>query len=260
MKKEKKGDWNAGEKNGFSFGKLFWGILFIFIAVFLILDKIGIVTGISVWSVLFTVVFGAMLIDGLFKKSWTCIFFSIAFLCIIYDEQLGITELTPWTVLLAALFLSIGMNMIFYKNGERGKYIDFRVELEKDKNETDGSKHTGWEENTAGGEKIFQMNRFSSLSKYINPEMFQKGLFDNSFGNMNIYFENVPTQNEEGFLEVNNLFGEINFYIPSSWLLDINVKNSFGDTNVRNGGNGKGEFVLHVMGSSSFGEVRFIYQ
>mgnify|MGYP006893000712 FL=1 len=40
---------------------------------------------------------------------------SIAFICIIYDDWLGITALTPWTVLGAALLGSIGLSLIFKK-------------------------------------------------------------------------------------------------------------------------------------------------
>lgn len=252
-------EWN-GEgiwKNGrLTFGKLFWGILLILIAVFLILDKIGIIKGIGIWTIIFSMIFGVMLINGLMKRSWGSIFFSIAFLSIVYDEQLGITVLTPWTVLLAALLLTIGMNLLFHKKSRYRKYIDFM----RDGTEYHGMEGMSREDNVSGGEKIFHLNQFCSMSKYINPEEFSKGMFENSFGEMNIYFENVITKNKEGFLKIVNTCGEMNLYIPSSWYAKVNVKTSFGETRIHGDGDDSRSFILYVDGTCSFGEVNIIYQ
>jgi hypothetical protein len=47
-------------------------------------------------------------VKSLLRINFAGILFSIAFICIIYDKQLGITAATPWTVLIAALLGSIG--------------------------------------------------------------------------------------------------------------------------------------------------------
>ena len=48
-------------------------------------------------------IFYLALFKGIRNVNFWEILFSIAFICIIYDDQLGITALTPWTVLGAAL-------------------------------------------------------------------------------------------------------------------------------------------------------------
>ncbi|MBD5467756.1 MAG: hypothetical protein HDR21_06350 [Lachnospiraceae bacterium] len=280
--------WNGNQYYGKKarYAKLFWGLLLILMGIFLVISKMGLVTGISVWSVFFTIIFAAMLIRGLIKRNFFSIFFPIAFLCIIYDDQLGITALTPWTVLLAALLLSIGMEMLFNNsrncyvkffhnddidrtsrdNSDKGVHVGINLEIDDDneKEESDEeASHTGWgaEESSTYGEKVFQSNNFSNISKYINPETFEKGVFTNSFGSMNVFFENVPTQKKEGYVNVSNSFGEINIYVPSSWLVNMMIEDTFGSkSSVKGRPDGSRTFLLHVNGDNSFGEVHIIYQ
>lgn len=281
-------DWDYGtpHKGKRKWSKLFWGLFLILMGIFLVISKMGLIKGIGFWSVFFTIIFAALFIRGLVKRNFTAIFFSIAFLCIIYDDQLGITALTPWTVLLAALLLSVGMNILFHKKGSYRKYIKFMDDdvvdmgnaddsgekirfganftLDDDKDDDGSEEESGGTEANRGssvyGEKVYQKNRFSTRSKYINPEMFERGMFENSFGSMNIFFENVATQKKEAYLEIDNSFGEMNIYIPSSWAVDVNVDDNFSDTVVRGHGDGSNSFLLHIGGDSSFGEVHIIYQ
>ena len=94
---------------------IFWGILFVLGAIGLIVGKMGFLSGVNPFSLGFSVILGVIIIDSLFRLNYAGILFPIAFLCIIYDKQLGITSLTPWTVLISALFGSIGLSMIFPK-------------------------------------------------------------------------------------------------------------------------------------------------
>lgn len=262
MGKEYKWDWNwdygTRHKGRRKWSKLFWGLFLILMGIFLVISKMGLVKGIGFWSIFFTTIFAALFIRGLVKRNFTAIFFSIAFLCIIYDDQLGITALTPWTVLLAALLLSVGMNILFHKKGSYRKYVKF---MDDDKDDDGSEEGSGGSGSSVYGEKIYQKNCFSTQSKYINPEMFERGMFENSFGSMNIFFENVATQKKEAYLEIENSFGDMNIYIPSSWAVDVNVDDNFSDATVVKGhGDGSNSFLLHIGGDSSFGKVHIIYQ
>lgn len=275
--------WNGNQyyRKKARYAKLFWGLLLILMGIFLVISKMGLVTGISVWSVFFTIIFSALLIRGLIKRSFFSIFFSIAFLCIIYDDQLGITALTPWTVLLAALLLSVGMEILFNKgrncyvkfgheddidgtrgyDSDKGVHVGINLEIDDDDNKEESHSRWGAEESSTYGEKVYQTNNFSNISKYINPETFEKGVFTNSFGSMNVFFENVPTQKKEGYVDVTNSFGEINIYVPSSWLVNMMIEDTFGsNSSVKGRPDGSRTFLLHVNGDNSFGEVHVIYQ
>lgn len=96
-------------------GKILWGLFFILAAVYVVVSKLWIMPEVSVFSILLTVFFIWLFLNGIRNVNFWEILFSVAFICIIYDDQLGITALTPWTVLGAALLGSIGLSLIFKK-------------------------------------------------------------------------------------------------------------------------------------------------
>ena len=100
--------------------KVFWGIFFILAAVYVVISKFGILPDIGVFSIILTVFFLWLFVEGIRNVNFWEILFSIAFICIIYDEPLGITALTPWTVLGAAFLGSIGLSLIF--GGKKRKW------------------------------------------------------------------------------------------------------------------------------------------
>ena len=94
--------------------RIFWSVLFIALAIFLIVSQLGILDiHISIWTLILTIFFGVSALWSLFHKEVTGFLFSIAFLIIIYDKPLGLEAITPWTVLLAALLASIGWHFLF---------------------------------------------------------------------------------------------------------------------------------------------------
>ena len=97
-------------------GKILWGLFFILAAVYVVVSKLWIMPEISVFS----------------NVNFWEILFSIAFICIIYDDWLGITALTPWTVLGAALLGSIGLSLIFKKKSGHSPSISFEFDSDSD--------------------------------------------------------------------------------------------------------------------------------
>ena len=95
------------------------------------------------------------MIKSLLVVSFTGILFSIAFLCILHAEALGITAITPWPVLGAALLGSIGLSLIF---PHRHKYWKNHVEEEFESvDQVDGN--------------VIQLSTsFGSSIKYVNSE------------------------------------------------------------------------------------------
>lgn len=96
--------------------RVFWGSILVLGAIALILNKLGYFAQINVFSALLAIALLGISIKSLFRLNYAGVLFPLAFICIIYDDQLGITAITPWTILLAALLGSIGLSMIFKKN------------------------------------------------------------------------------------------------------------------------------------------------
>lgn len=79
----------------------------------MVISKLGYFPDINAFSLILTVFLVVIIAKSIPHLNFSGILFPIAFICIIYARQLGITAITPWTVLIAALFGSIGLSMIF---------------------------------------------------------------------------------------------------------------------------------------------------
>lgn len=229
------------------------GIGFLAAAIFVIVGSMGLLGEISVWTLLFTFILVVWLVKGLFKLQWTVILFSLAFLAILYDGQLGIENLTPWPVLGAALLGSIGFSLIFRKSYRH--------------RDANGEFH--WNYNGGEGvqmiEQIEDEHRFSSdvafgsIVKYIKCQSLREVVVDNSFGNTTIYFDEAILDNGMAKVDVDNSFGCVKLYIPSEWKVNLRMDESFG--HVKNFGSGavSSDNVLNVFVDTSFGDVEVHY-
>ena len=92
---------------------IFWGILFLLGALALLLGKLGYLNGMGFWSVFISVILAGCLINGILRRSFGGILFSLAMLIIINDELLHMEAITPWPVLGAALLGTIGLHFLF---------------------------------------------------------------------------------------------------------------------------------------------------
>lgn len=227
-------------------GKIFWGLFFILAAVYVVVSKLWIVPEIGVFSILMTVFFIWLFITGIRNVNFWEILFSIAFLCIIYDEPLHIEMLTPWTVLGAALLGSIGLSMMFKKKSR----TEFTVSYEG---------KSGKQGEQCSGEEIYMENSFGSVIKYINSDNFCRAKADNSFGSLTVYFDNAVIQSQEAKVHIDNSFGETNLYIPKEWKTDNEISQSFGNVNTYGKMEGTSCSVLRLYGETSFGTINIYY-
>lgn len=186
------------------------------------------------------------LFNGIRNVNFWEILFSIAFICIIYDDQLGITALTPWTVLGAALLGSIGLSLIFKKKSGHKPSISFEYD-----SDDDDEKYIG--------ENIKIDNNFGTAIKYVNSDNFCMADVDNSFGSLTVYFDNAIIQSGSAKIKVDNSFGETNLYIPKEWKTENNLGQAFGSVKIHGVCEGSSNNTLKLKGETSFGEINIYY-
>lgn len=230
--------------------KIFWGIFFILAAIYVIISKLGILPDIGVFSIVLTVFMVWMFIEGVHHVNFFGILFSIAFICIIYDEQLHITELTPWTVLGAALLGSIGLSILFR---------DKRKSWKKDIDWVGKSGISGSSNEQCSGEHVSCENNFGSAIRYINSDNFCNAHVENNFGTMTVYFDNAIIQGTAAYVEIENNFGETNLYIPKEWKMENCLDRAFGWVSEKGKSLGTSNAVLYLRGSANFGAINIYY-
>lgn len=193
---------------------IFWGILFVLGAIGLVIGKMGFLSAINPFSLGFSVILVAVIIDSLFRLNYAGILFSIAFLCIIYDKQLGITELTPWTVLIAALFGSIGLSMIFPK---KNKFFKKKSGWSFEKGENINIEDEG---------NIKISAAFSGGTKFINTNKFTSATISCKYSGLEVYFDNAVMAENTAVVKLDVSFSGLELYIPKNWNVE-NRTNAF---------------------------------
>jgi len=226
---------------------VFWGILFILMGVFLIISKLGYFPNVNVISLLLTAFLVAVIVKSIVRLNFAGVLFPIAFICIMYDKQLGITNITPWTVLIAALLGSIGLSMIFHKHT---KCVNFKFDSEDykfEKIDVEDESH------------IRIKNSFTSSIKYINTDNFEQADFNCSFGSMKVYFDKAIMSNDNAIVRISASFSGIELYIPREWNVDDKTNVVLGSINEKNRNNQVTTNTLTLVGDIKFSGVEIIY-
>lgn len=231
---------------------IFWGVLFLLGAVAVIISRLGYLQGLGFWSVLITVFLAGFLINGVFKRNWGQILFSLAFIGIVNARLLGIEKLVPWTLLLAALLGTIGLNMLL----PRRRLIEKHHFAEgKKTGDPAGDDVVAM----AGEEEVHYQNSFGSAIKYFGYRQLEYAHLESSFGLLEVYFDNAVLKDQAGLVKVEPSFGVIRLYVPASWRVIIDVNTNFGGVEESGCCDPAGKEVLTVTGDISFGCLQIHY-
>lgn len=235
------------KRNNFMNNKreIFWGVMFIAIAAYILLNQLGLVdTVIGTGNIILAIVFFATLIKSITMLSFPGIFISMAFLWIIFDEYTAAPHISEIVIIFVAVLFSIGFSMIFPHKKRKINYADFNEKCEKYE-EDDGN--------------VFCSNRFGASSKYINGRRLQSARIENSFGELKIFFDNAAMDGSSVNVSVSVSFGSLEMYIPKEWEI-VNRVNAFAaSVNEKNQGSPDGNHTVTLIGSVNFGEISVIY-
>lgn len=235
-------------------GNYFWGAFLVLAGIFLIMCQLGLLPEAGVITILLAIACVAMLISGIFHLSFAAILFSLAFLGILFDDTLGITEITPWTVLIAALLGTIGLNLIFGK--AKIRFRQRRRDAEKIRNVKDGFEA---DSQRMQGENIQISVSFSGTTRYIESDDFRYASINASFGGAKVYLDNatVPTGNAVLNMELN--FAGAELYVPANWQVIDHVTSLFGGVVEKGKTAQPVTATLTLEGNNHFGGITVYY-
>lgn len=232
---------------------IFWGLFFILGGVFLIISRLDILEGFSFLTLFFTILLAAWLIRSIRYIDFGGILFSIAFLCILYDDFLGIERLTPWPVLGAAAFGTIGLSMIF-KDRVNHEYREGDCFVKR----PDGSHFSSSTEEVTDNEFTFSTS-FSSSAKYVRSDDFTNARINCSFGSMKVYFDDAMIQQGNATINLDVKFGGVDLFIPKTWNVINRACATFGGIDEKNRSVTNGTPTVTLTGDVAFGGVTITY-
>ena len=238
----------------------FWGVFLILAGAYLVVSQMGYLPGVGPFTLIFTIVCLAVLVSSVLHLSFGGILFPLAFIGIMYDHPLGITAITPWTILLAALLGTIGLNLLFgrFKKKHWHKHCKhhkgyWNVEMNSDGRSGDGSNEN------LDGEWVYIRSSFSSVIRYVTSENLQSATIEASFGAAQIYFDNAQIPSGQATVNIDSKFAGVELYVPHNWQVINHVASSFGAVDEENRRTGEWTATLMLEGSNSFGGITIIY-
>jgi len=245
---------------------IFWGLLLVLAAIFIIVDRLGYFPQIGVVKIFITIVLIAIMLKSIIRVRFSGILFPIAFLCIIYAEQWNITALTPGPVLGTALLASIGLSMIFKKddywchhahwNHDHWRHSDWH---NRDWRKDNSGENFEQVINEPDGNVVNCTVSFGSSMKYINTDNFEKANIRCSCGSMKVYFDKAVVSSGHAEIYLDISLSGVELYIPKTWNVVYDVNITLGGIDEKNRKTASDSPVVTIKGSISLSGVEIIY-
>ncbi|WP_427910794.1 LiaF domain-containing protein [Pediococcus parvulus] len=202
-------------------GHWFWGVFFLACAFVLVASKAGWLTyHIGMWTLFLTLILVAATIKSMAYFSVSGTVFSLAFISILYAKPLGITNLVPWTILGAALLLSIGLSLVLQPL-KRKVHPHQHIIVNKT---IDSNGQSYSESTTTDYESYVDVNvRMGSAIRYVQSANFQQATINVTMGDAKIYFDQASIVADQANISLNGSMGEIYLYVPKEWHTQIKL-------------------------------------
>ena len=236
---------------------IFKGLVMILIAVLIMASAMGFLPDIPWFKLFGGLIFVSAAAKALYKRNFFGAFMSAGIVAWIFENELGIEELVPFPLLIAAGFLGIGFGMIF------GKKKTFEFEYSSDDGETrfHSIDEARAQNKFEDGREVVFTNAFGQTSKYVNSASFSSAYLENAFGSANIYFNNAVIDNGRASMKVENSFGQMNIYFPKTWRVNIKQDTAFGPIKVFGEPNRDMDApYLDVDVDNAFGQTNFYFE
>lgn len=234
------------------------GILLIALAVSLILWKLNILilpavlSGVSIFALAVGVIMVIIIFHSIIDRCYAGIFFPLAVICILFDKPLGITAITPFIVLIAALLLSIAFDMIFPVHDRPHKYSHGGPHQFSDKFSEK------FDESENGS--VIYSTQFGSSTRYVRSRNLCSADLSSRFGEMSVFFDKAEVPGKTVKIDCGVSFGAMNIYIPESWIVENKVGVALGHCDIEgtNPVANEESVTCIVNGSVAFGELKLI--
>ncbi|GLB46374.1 hypothetical protein WR164_03530 [Philodulcilactobacillus myokoensis] len=245
----------------------FWGVVLILAAVLLILSKLNMFSvHLGLIQAIFTLIFLAVLIRSVFRLRFPGIIFSLAFLAIIYAKPLGISQLSPWTILISAILLNWGLSLIFRPFPHLSKYFgnDF-VEFNYDTNHN----HRNQNQDTFDGDfkevdgeqaksdhssSVKIDNNLGGSTRRVDTDDFQHAEVNSSMGEVTLYLNQAKMKAEKAEINLNVSMSDVNIYLPTNWQVIDQVEHFMDDSDTTENGKGHYDKTVYLTGKVSFSD------
>ena len=215
--------------------RLFWGVVLIGAAVLLILNGVGVNLGygINVWRILGGVLCLACIVDRIAEGRFTETIIPLAFLFLIFEPTIAhaigradddLKLIPTWTVILAALLLTIGLKVIFR---ERSGVI------------------------TSG--------KLGSSSVYFDGADLSNAEICDNLGSVHAYVTNPEAYDGNGTITVRDNLGKVKIHLPSNWNVVAESSDNLGSVSIPKQKDGIFDETISLKIRDNLGGIEVIF-
>lgn len=241
-----------------------WGIFLILAAGLLVATQMGWALTFSPFTIVATIFLAGMLVQNLIHRSIGGTVFSIAFLLMLYNGPLGISNLVPWTILWAAVLLTAGLSIIIRP---KNNYWHARRQtwMRHHRNHSNWEMHGEFDGDFA--ENDVQTNDDSIVNidtamgnsiRYVQSDDLKQVNIATRMGATKVYFDKSQIL-DQAIVNVDCSLGGVSLYIPRSWNVVIDVSSVMAGVEERGLDSTKEGPTLRVRGSLLLGGMTIYY-
>lgn len=211
-------------------------------------------TGLPVIKIILSILLLTIFLKSIASLDFFGITMPVAFAACLYDRELGITSITPWTVIIAAVLVAIGLDIMFSRTRQKLRY----KKNYKDRDHS-SSNEQFIDAGSENSDDIYIHASLTAIIKYVNSDNLKRITIDNSFAGIKLYLDGAKIPSGEAVIDLRNQFAGLELYIPKSWHVISELSCSLGGIEEKNVEESTGSPVLRLKGSCSFGGVTIIH-
>jgi len=275
--------------------KIAWGLFWVLMAGLVLINYFVGFVELGVWSIIIAAVAAIALFHCLATLNLAALPIPLAALYFIFQIPLELPIIPFWTLVLVTLLVTIGLSILLPHRLKFGKFVTVNFGSNDTRNYRKKNKHkhkynvhvedgeviidgdnvhikdgetiiNGDYDETSKKTKIEEgddvNNPYISVSfggavRYLHSDCLESAELRCSFGNLEVYFDNVTLSPKGAEVNVNCSFGNIELFVPSHWRVIDEMSASLANAEVSKQlrGNDNDAPTLRVTGSVSLGNV-----
>lgn len=225
-------------------GKWFWGFFFVLAGLGVIANELGYLGNINLFTLLVTIFLIPIILKSIRHINFWGILIPASLILIMYQKEIGFTQIGPWSILATATLISLGLSILFHRKTvfcyDCGEHFETVIN-EEDENQV----------------KVDV--RLSSSIKYVNSKNFERGVFHCSLGALKVYFDNAILSENGATIVLDISCAGVELYIPKEWNVVNKVDVSLGGIEEKNRGMISDGPTVTLTGNVSLSGVEIIY-
>lgn len=224
---------------------IFWGFFLIISAALIVASQLTDFGRIGFVSIIATVFFSALIINGIFSMEFFQIFTPMAFLYKIYEAPLKLPHIRLPILVLSALMVALGCTLLFRQLGKKKR-------LTSSPNRADESVDSDY--------PIIKVSKGAS-GRYLHADALRGGKISVSFGELEVYFDQVRLNPKGAELKLDCNFASLKLYIPRYWNVTEKITTTLGEVqnDLTQSQPVLTEPLLTLTGNVNLGSIKIIY-